>query len=158
MSGSLAGTGSASHRTVGAVESDYCAPYPKMLHDATFLNAVLPFAVGQAQRHREPLSLVCIAIDRLHGIQDLLGRAVADSLVRSVGETVMSLIRSSDIVVRLDDDRVVAVLPRSGDSSRSSHRRDDLSESRRKALVACRSTPHDDHGFRRGRHVSLFGR
>ena len=43
------------------------------LHDATFLNAVLPFALSQAQRHREPLSLLCVAIDRLSGIQDLLG-------------------------------------------------------------------------------------
>jgi len=86
-----------------------------MLHDATFLNAVLPFALSQAHRHREPLSLVCVAIDRLHGVEELLGRAVADSLVRYVGEMVVPLIRASDIVARLDDDRVIAVLPRSGD-------------------------------------------
>ena len=82
------------------------------LLDATFLNAVLPFALNQARRHNEPLSLVCVAIDRLGGIQELLGRAAVDQLVRSVGETVASLIRASDIVARLDDDRVVAVLPR----------------------------------------------
>ncbi len=101
--------------TMDAVESDCGGHYLNMLHDATFLNAVLPFAFGQARRHREPLSLVCVAIDRLHGIQELLGREVADGLVRCVGETVGSLIRSSDVVARIDDDRVVAVLPRSGD-------------------------------------------
>ena len=58
---------------------------------------------------------MCVAIDRLHGIQNLLGRAVADLLVRCVGEMVRSLIRESDVVARLDDDRVVAVLPRSGE-------------------------------------------
>jgi diguanylate cyclase (GGDEF)-like protein len=82
------------------------------LHDATFLNAVLPFALNQARRHNEPLSLVCVAIDRLSGIQQLLGPGTADLLVRSVAETVAGLIRTSDIVARLDDDRVVAVLPR----------------------------------------------
>ena len=82
------------------------------LLDATFLNAVLPFALNQARRHNEPLSLICVAIDRLPGIQELFGRAAVDELVRSVGETVASLIRASDIVARLDDDRVVAVLPR----------------------------------------------
>jgi diguanylate cyclase (GGDEF)-like protein len=82
------------------------------LHDATFLNAVLPFALSQARRHHEPLSLVCVAIDRLAGIQELLGPDTADQLVRSVAGTVASLIRGSDIIARLYDDRVVAVLPR----------------------------------------------
>ncbi len=82
------------------------------LHDATFLSAILPFALNQARRHNEPLSLICLAIDRLTGMQELLGRRMADHLVRSVGETVASLIRASDIVARLDDDRVIAVLPR----------------------------------------------
>ncbi|MGO9464429.1 MAG: GGDEF domain-containing protein [Isosphaeraceae bacterium] len=100
---------------MGALDSDCGGHCPKTLHDATFLNAVLPFALGQARRHREPLSLVCVAIDRLHGVQELLGRDVADSLVRWVGETVLSLIRSSDVVARLDDDRMAAVLPRSCD-------------------------------------------
>jgi diguanylate cyclase (GGDEF)-like protein len=82
------------------------------LHDATFLNAVLPFALNQARRHNEPLSLVCVAIDRIGGIQELLGPGTTDRLVRSVADSVAGLIRTSDIVSRLDDDRVVAVLPR----------------------------------------------
>jgi diguanylate cyclase (GGDEF)-like protein len=83
-----------------------------VLHDATFLNAVLPFALNQARRHRESLSLLCVAIDRLSGIQELLGHAAVNRLVRYVGETVGSLIRTSDIVAILDDHRVAAVLPR----------------------------------------------
>jgi diguanylate cyclase (GGDEF)-like protein len=82
------------------------------LQDATFLNAVLPFALSQARRHREPLSIVCIAIDRLSAIKQLLGKAESDRLVRHVAQVVGTMIRSSDIVARLDDDRVVAVLPR----------------------------------------------
>ncbi len=83
-----------------------------LLHDATFLNAVLPFALNQARRHREPLSLLCMAVDRQRGVQELLGRAEVDRLIRHVAEITGSLIRVSDIVARLDDDRVVAVLPR----------------------------------------------
>ncbi len=82
------------------------------LQDATFLNAVLPFALSQARRHREPLSIVCVAIDRLSAIKQLLGKTEADRLVQHVAQTVGCLIRSSDIVARLDDDRIVAVLPR----------------------------------------------
>ena len=76
------------------------------------MNAVLPFALSQARRHREPLSIVCVAIDRLSAIKQLLGEAESDRLVRHVAQTVGGLIRASDIVARLDDDRVVAVLPR----------------------------------------------
>jgi len=82
------------------------------LQDATFLNAVLPFALSQARRHREPLSIVCVAVDRLSAIKQLLGKAESDRLVQHVAQTVGGLIRSSDIVARLDDDRIVAVLPR----------------------------------------------
>jgi diguanylate cyclase (GGDEF)-like protein len=83
-----------------------------VVRDATFLNAVLPFAVSQAKRHHEPLSLLCVGIDRLSAIQDLLGPGVADRLVQQTGRTVAALVRSSDIVARLDDDRIVALLCR----------------------------------------------
>jgi diguanylate cyclase (GGDEF)-like protein len=96
----------------GSAKSEGTLPQAARLQDATFLNAVLPFALSQARRHLEPLSIVCVSIDRLRGIQDLLGHAAVYRLVRDVGETVGTLIRGSDIVVRLDDDRVVAVLPR----------------------------------------------
>lgn len=82
------------------------------LHDATLLSAVLPFAIGQARRHEEPLSLLFIAIDQLRGVRDLLGAAEADRVVARVGARVAGLLRSSDLVGRLDDDRLMAILPR----------------------------------------------
>jgi len=109
-----------------------------MLHDATFLSAVLPFALGQALRHREPLSLLCVAIDRLAGIQKLMGRAAVEPLVRQVGQTVAALLRSSDIVARLDDDRIVVILPRatSDDGLFVADRiRRDVAEKNRDAVV-----------------------
>jgi diguanylate cyclase (GGDEF)-like protein len=88
--------------------------------DATFLNAVLPFALSQAKRHREPVSLLCLGIDRLAAIQDLLGHEVAERLVQNVARTVSSLVRSSDIVARLDDNRIVVLLVRARGPSASS--------------------------------------
>jgi diguanylate cyclase (GGDEF)-like protein len=91
--------------------SSHLATAPSV-HDATFLAAVLPFAIGQARRHRETLTILCVSVDRLAAIADLLGRSAADLLVRNVADAVASLLRASDIVVRLDDGRIVAVLPR----------------------------------------------
>jgi diguanylate cyclase (GGDEF)-like protein len=86
---------------------------PDVVRDATFLNAVLPFALGQSRRHGEPVSLLCVQLDRLGAIRDLLGDALADRLVHELGHTVAALVRASDIVARLDDDRIVALLVRS---------------------------------------------
>ncbi len=83
-----------------------------VLQDATFLHAVLPFALGLSRRHGEALSLLCVAIDRLSGIHKLLGRDSADRAVRNVGAHIAAMIRDSDIVARLDDDRIIVVLPR----------------------------------------------
>ena len=82
------------------------------IQDATFLNAVLPFAIGQARRHNEPLSLLCVSLDRLSGIQELLGKHRADQAVVNVGVHIVGMIRATDIVARLDDDRIIVVLPR----------------------------------------------
>jgi diguanylate cyclase (GGDEF)-like protein len=83
-----------------------------IVQDATFLGAVLPFALGQSRRHGEPLSLLCVAIDRLHGIRELLGSEVATRAVQNVGTHVAAQLRSSDIVARIDDDRIIIALPR----------------------------------------------
>jgi diguanylate cyclase (GGDEF)-like protein len=84
------------------------------IRDATFLNAVLPFAIGQAKRHGEPLSVLCIELDRRVGIADLLGSDRAEHALQSTGVQIGSLIRTSDFVSRLDDERLLAVLPRAG--------------------------------------------
>ncbi len=82
------------------------------VQDATFLNAVLPYVMIEARRYREPVSLICVAVDRLNGIRDLLGIAQADRAVREVGLHIAGAIRASDVVARIDDDRIIAVLPR----------------------------------------------
>ena len=92
--------------------TDEDCPSLPVLQDATFLNAVLPFAIGQARRHGESVSLLCVAIDRLGGISELLGRANADRAVDTVGQQIAGMIRTSDIVARIDDDRIIAVMPR----------------------------------------------
>jgi diguanylate cyclase (GGDEF)-like protein len=53
-----------------------------------------------------------VAIDRLSGIHELLGRDWADRAVRNLGAHITAMIRDSDIVARLDDDRIIVVLPR----------------------------------------------
>ncbi len=81
---------------------------------ASFLRAILPYALAQSRRRRESLSLFCIGLDRLAAIRDLHGREIAEKALAIVAATIVKTLRSSDMVARLDDGRLAAVLPNAG--------------------------------------------
>ncbi|QEH38523.1 Diguanylate cyclase DosC [Aquisphaera giovannonii] len=85
---------------------------PLQVQDGTFLKAVLPFAVSQARRHQEPLCLVCLAIDRLAGLRELLGEGTVERLAGRVGAKIVGIVRASDVVCRMEDNRFLIILPR----------------------------------------------
>lgn len=84
------------------------------VRDATFLCAILPYALAQAQRHGEPLTVFCLDVDRRGPLAQAHGADAVDRAVRRVAEAVAATLRGNDVVARLDDDRVVAVLPNTG--------------------------------------------
>lgn len=84
------------------------------VRDATFLNAVLPYAMAQAARHREPITVLCLEVDDLPGLARAHGDEAVDLAVGRVAESVAQTLRGSDVVARLDDDRVFVLLPNAG--------------------------------------------
>lgn len=84
------------------------------IRDQSFLVAFLPYAVAQARRHLEPVSILGVATDRLSAIRELHGADLAEAAVRRVAEVVARTLRASDVITRLDDGRIVAVLPFAG--------------------------------------------
>lgn len=84
------------------------------VRDATFLNAVLPYALAQAARHREPLTVLCLDVDDLPALTRAHGPAPVEQAVARVADAVAHTLRGSDVVARLDDDRVFVVLPNAG--------------------------------------------
>jgi len=81
------------------------------LHNSTFLQAILNYIVHQAQRRHESVSLIYIGIDRLGAIEKLHGPDVTIQVLRRVSATILKTLRSSDVIGRLEDGRLVAVLP-----------------------------------------------
>ena len=81
------------------------------LPNLSFLATFLPYAIAQAGRRGEPLSLLYIGADRLAAIRELLGEAAAGEAVRTIGRAITRTLRSSDLVARLDDGRLAVVLP-----------------------------------------------
>ncbi len=81
------------------------------LPDAAFVSTFLTYALALTDRRREPLSLLYIELDRLAAIRDLHGADFAHEAMRKVSRTVSGVLRASDVIARLDDGRLAAVLP-----------------------------------------------
>jgi diguanylate cyclase (GGDEF)-like protein len=75
------------------------------------LAAFLKFALAQARRRHEPLSLLSIEVDRLAAIRSLLGEQIADAAVTRVASAIRETLRASDVVARLDGGRLSVILP-----------------------------------------------
>ena len=90
------------------------------LPNSMFLSPFLRYAFALSDRRREPLSLLYIGVDRLTAIRDLHGAEIADASLDRVGQATIGTLRTSDLLARLDDGRLVAVLPgASADSARA---------------------------------------
>jgi diguanylate cyclase (GGDEF)-like protein len=93
------------------------------IRDATYLHVILPYALAQAHRHREPVSILQAGIDRISAIHEMLGPEQVTRAVNHVGEVMTRRLRASDVVSRMEDDRILAMLPNatSSDACRIAH-------------------------------------
>jgi diguanylate cyclase (GGDEF)-like protein/PAS domain S-box-containing protein len=76
---------------------------------ALFLDR-LSHAIKRAERHKDTLAVVFVDLDKFKQINDTLGHAVGDVLLRSVASTLKSSVRDFDTVARLGGDEFVLLL------------------------------------------------
>lgn len=62
-------------------------------------------------RHRHPLSLLVLDLDRFKTINDTYGHPLGDRVLCKVAETLRSVTRAADLCVRLGGDEFVVLLP-----------------------------------------------
>lgn len=64
-----------------------------------------------AGRHARPLALACLDLDGFKGVNDSLGHAAGDEVLRAVASTLRQRLRRHDLCARLGGDEFAVLLP-----------------------------------------------
>jgi diguanylate cyclase (GGDEF)-like protein len=67
--------------------------------------------ISRAVRHERPLTVLLIDLDGLKQVNDRLGHAAGDLVLKTFSERLQRAIRGSDLAVRLGGDEFMALLP-----------------------------------------------
>jgi diguanylate cyclase (GGDEF)-like protein len=76
---------------------------------ALFLDR-LAQAIARARRHKQPMALMFLDVDHFKGVNDTLGHAAGDELLRTFAERLKGCVRRTDTVARLGGDEFTIIL------------------------------------------------
>ncbi|MGZ5032926.1 MAG: putative bifunctional diguanylate cyclase/phosphodiesterase [Usitatibacter sp.] len=80
------------------------------LPNRALFNETLTHAIARAGRHKRPLALFFMDMDRFKNINDTLGHGVGDRVLQEVARRLSAAVRSSDLVARLGGDEFVLLV------------------------------------------------
>jgi diguanylate cyclase (GGDEF)-like protein/PAS domain S-box-containing protein len=121
-----------------SAQHDFLTDLPNRM----LLNDRLTHAIASARRYRRKLALLFLDLDGFKHINDSLGHAIGDKLLKAMGQRLLAAVRDSDTVSRQGGDEFIVVLS-------SIVRSEDAGLSATKIIAAIISPysidPHDLH-------------
>ena len=67
--------------------------------------------MSRAERYGEPLALALFDLDRFKKVNDKWGHPVGDAVLKETAQTVLALLRSSDMLIRLGGEEFAVLMP-----------------------------------------------
>lgn len=119
------------HAETAAEEMQHRAHHDTLtgLPNRTLLNDRINSALAHASRENNVMAVLFLDLDRFKIINDSLGHATGDELLKTVAEKIRSCLRKEDTVARLGGDEFVVLLSRisgAGDAGNIAHKIIDL--------------------------------
>jgi diguanylate cyclase (GGDEF)-like protein len=98
-------------RTIGTLRHQ-ATPHPHTgLINRRFLDQYLSQAVQKHRRQHKELCVLMIDVDNFKVLNDTLGHAAGDDLLKAIGQLIRSTIRGEDVGFRCGGDEFVVLLP-----------------------------------------------
>ena len=87
------------------------------LYNRRMLDETLPKLVAESVSGRRPLTVLMVDVDYFKMLNDTLGHAAGDELLRAIGQIIRSTARASDLAFRAGGDEFVVVMPEADPSA-----------------------------------------
>ena len=97
-------------RTIGALRQQAARDGLTGLFNRRMLDAYLPEVIERCKGGGAPLCLLMIDVDHFKPLNDTLGHAAGDQMLKSIGQIIRSTIRENDAAFRCGGDEFVVVL------------------------------------------------
>lgn len=97
-------------RTIGTLRPQAAKDALTGLFNRRSLDAYLPDAIARCRSAGVPLAVLMVDVDHFKPLNDTLGHAAGDQMLRAVAQLIRSTIRENDVAFRNGGDEFVAVL------------------------------------------------
>lgn len=98
-------------RTIGTLRQQATRDALTGLFNRRFLDQYLPQCVQRHRKSRAELCVLMMDLDNFKLLNDTLGHAAGDELLRSIGQLIRSTSRGDDVAFRCGGDEFVVLLP-----------------------------------------------
>jgi diguanylate cyclase (GGDEF)-like protein len=98
-------------RTIASLRNQAVRDPLTGLYNRRMLDQVLPQLIAQLHGENKSLTLMMIDLDYFKKLNDTLGHAAGDELLKSIGQMIQSTIRDGDFGCRYGGDEFVLLLP-----------------------------------------------